>query len=164
MPEDIQERLSQYTGRRGVQVMHPLGDGKDGNVFSTSLATAVKGFRRREAYERELACYRRLAEHAVIEVRGYHVPKLVAWDDELLVIEMTVVQPPFLLDFAETTLDVAPDFSDEVIEQWHADKLEEFGASRWEEVQRVIAFMRGHYGIHLLDVNPGNIIFADADD
>lgn len=72
---------------------------------------------------------------------------------------MTVVEPPFLLDFAGGYLDESPDFPDEVIEQWHEEKVEQFGRARWERVQLVLAVLRGRYGIHLLDVNPGNITF-----
>ena len=142
--------------------MQQLGYGKDGSVFATSVPTAVKVFFRRDVYARELACYQRLAEHEVEEIRGHAVPRLLGWDDELFVVEMEIVSRPYLLDFADAHLDSAPDFPEEVLEQWHADKAEEFG-ERWDDVQRVLAILRGHYGIHLLDVNPGNITFADED-
>ncbi len=160
--EDMRNRASDYAGRRGFILEHQLGYGRDGTIFSTSLATAVKVFFGPEPYERELACYRRLVEYEVIDVLGHHVPQLIGWHDELLVIEMTVVTPPFLLDFASAYLDSPPDFSDEVLEAWEEEKREQFG-SRWDDVQLVLAFLRGHYGIYLLDVNPGNITFGESE-
>jgi hypothetical protein len=160
--EDIQVRASVYANRRRLQIEQRLGFGKDGSVFQTSLSTAIKVFARRDSYARELACYRRLASHEVEEVHGHVVPRLIASDDELLVIEMEIVAPPFLLDFADAWLDTAPDFPAEVMEQWHEEKSEQFG-SQWAAVQVVLAQLRGHYGIHLLDVNPGNITFVEDD-
>jgi len=33
-------------------------------------------------------------------ILGFHVPQLLGADDELMAIEMTIVSPPYLLDFA----------------------------------------------------------------
>jgi len=146
-----------------VSIEHQLGFGKDGSVFQTDLPTAVKVFARPETYARELACHQRLADFAVEEVRGHAVPRLVAWDHELHVIEMEIVSPPYLLDFADAWLDKAPDFSDEIIEQWHEEKQEQFG-DRWNEVQLVLAFLQGEYGVFLLDINPRNITFGEREE
>lgn len=168
LPEDIVERASRYASRRGMGLDRQLGFGKDGTVFSTALptgdATAVKVFERAAAYARELAVYRRLREHGVIEVEGHNVPQLIRSDDELWVIEMTVVAKPYLLDFADAYLDAAPEFPDEVIAQWHEDKIEQFGERRWEEAQMVLAVLRGHYGIHLVDITPGNLTFGEGEE
>ena len=77
----------------------------------------------------------------------------------LLVLEMTVVKRPFVLDFAGAFLDDGPDFSDEVLADWRAEKQEQFGA-RWPEVQAVLRIIEG-YGVFMLDVNPGNVSFGD---
>lgn len=70
---------------------------------------------------------------------------------------MTIVRPPFVLDFAGAYLDRAPDYPDEVMEEWLAEKVEQFG-ERWPEVRRVVAAFR-QWGIYLADVKPGNIEF-----
>ncbi len=80
-----------------------------------------------------------------------------------MAIEMTIVSKPYLLDFADAYLDAPPDFPDEVLEQWHEDKREQFGDDRWERVQMALAALRGQYGIHLFDVNPGNITFGEGE-
>ncbi len=160
LPADIEQRTSLYAARRGLTLdERRLGYGQNGTVYATDAPSAVKTHARRKAYRRELDCYRRLRDHSVLHVRGHRVPQLIAWDDELWVVEMTIVWPPFVLDFADSQLDQAPDFPDEVMEEWHDEKREQFG-DRWDDVQLVLAFLRGHYGIHLLDVHPGNITFG----
>ena len=78
---------------------------------------------------------------------------------EFRAIEMTIVRKPFLLDFADALLDRDPDFSEDVLRQWEDEKAEIFG-EKWTEVTQVIGALRG-FGIHLLDINPGNIRFAE---
>jgi hypothetical protein len=72
---------------------------------------------------------------------------------------MSVVTRPFVLDFAGAYLDHAPDFSDEVLAEWRAEKQEQFGP-RWAEVQAILRDLEG-YGVFMVDVNPGNVAFAD---
>jgi hypothetical protein len=54
------------------------------------------------------------------------VPQLVHYDDELLAIEMTIVSPPFCLDFGGAYLDRPPDYSPEVWADWEAEKSDLF--------------------------------------
>lgn len=105
----------------------------------------------------------RLREHDVADIGGHAVPSLIDADGDLLVIEMTIVSAPFLLDFGDAHLDESPEFPDEVIEQWHEEKTEQFGESRWNRVLTLIGILRGQFGIHLLDVNPGNITFGEGE-
>jgi len=161
--EDIEERASIYAARHLIRIRRQLGFGKDGTVFLTDMATAVKVHARKEPYERELACYRHFERHGVIDVCGFHVPQLVSFDDELLVIEMTVVEPPFMLDFAGAHFGDAPDFSAEVMEQWRQEKIEQFGA-RWPEVEYAVEWLRARLGIQLLDIHPWNIAFGTEDE
>jgi hypothetical protein len=157
---DIQNGASEYALQRGLVLQCQLGHGADGIIFSTSAASAIKAFRRREGYQRELMCYHRLMERQVLQVRGHRVPQLVAFDDRLLIVEMTIVQPPFLLDFASAYLDSAPDFTAEIVEQWYQEKAEQFG-EHWSDVLIVLDELRRGFGIHLLDINPGNITFRE---
>ena len=54
-----------------------------------------------EPYAAERDVYPRLAENNVWEVLGHAIPLMIAWSNKLLVIEMTIVSPPYLLDFAK---------------------------------------------------------------
>ncbi len=141
-----------------------LGSGVHGNVFAAKYQTedgqsAVKVHERADCYSRERDVYLRLREHGVMTIRGCNVPEMIRYDDELRVIEMTVVIRPFVLDFAGAFLDQGPDFSEDVLADWHAEKQEQFGP-RWPEVQAILRHLEG-YGIFMIDVNPGNISFGD---
>lgn len=76
---------------------------------SRSQRFAVKFHDRTAGYEREINVYLRLRAHEVTHVGGHRVPILIDQDDELLAIEMTIVSPPFVLDFGGAYLDQPPD-------------------------------------------------------
>jgi len=159
--EDIEQRALLYARRRGLELGPRLGDGKDGTVFSTRGSprgpTAAKALLRRDLYQRELACYRRLAEHGVVQVGGHNVPQLLGHDDELLVVEMTIVSKPYVLDFAGAYIDDPPEFPPEVMEERYAHWAEIF-ENRWPAAHRIIAQFR-RYGVYLVDPSPANIAF-----
>ena len=98
-------------------------------------------------------------EAAVKEILGFNVPQLIRFDDELLVVEMSVVSRPFVLDFAGAYLDYVPDFSDEIWSEWEAEKREQF-ESRWPRVLEVLGKLE-EFDIHMVDVSPSNIAFLD---
>lgn len=78
-------------------------------------------------YARERDIYLRLFQLSVTVVCGFHVPQLVDFDNQLRVLEIGIVQPPFALDFAGAYLDETPDFSPEVWAEWEEQKREQFG-------------------------------------
>jgi hypothetical protein len=161
---DLIRRLHEFAQRKGLIVRNPLGSGVHGSVFAAeyhaeSGRSALKSFTSEKWYRQERDVYLRIRQRGITQVRGCHVPEMIDFDDSLWVIEMTVVVRPFVLDFAGAYLDKAPDFSDEVLAQWRADKKEQF-ESRWGEVQAILRALEAH-GIFMIDVNPGNISFAD---
>jgi hypothetical protein len=161
---ELVRRAQEYCQRNGLSLGEQLGFGVHGIVFATESQTkggptAIKVHERQPDYRRERDVYLRLREHGVKDIRGCEIPELENHDDELQVIEMTVVTRPFVLDFAGAYLDQPPDFSEEVLADWRAEKLEQFG-SRWPEVQAILRLLEG-YGVFMIDVNPGNISFGD---
>ena len=44
--------------------------------------------------------YQVLRDKGIYRIAGHYVPELIDWDEELLAIEMTMVERPFVLDFA----------------------------------------------------------------
>lgn len=72
---------------------------------------------------REKQAYERLKFHGISDVLGFNVPQLRAFDDNLRVIQMTIVARPFVLDFAAAYLDRRPEFSEEVWADWEKQKL-----------------------------------------
>ena len=160
--QEATEHADRFAARVGLTYTRELGKGYDGIVFATDESTAVKAFRHEPLYHKELAVYRRLEEEGVREVDGFRIPRLFETDDELWVLEMSWVRPPFVLDFAGARLDEEPEhFRDpEYVAEWRAEKLEQFGPERWPVVTGVLATFR-RYGVWLTDVKPGNIEFAD---
>lgn len=153
-------RLELYASKREIELQDRLGNGFDGLVVRSSAGTALKALAFERLYLNERNVYLRLMEHKVDEVQGFAVPELIWADDQLWVIEMEIVSAPYVVDFAGAYIDLPPDYPEEVIEQWHADKLEQFGAEQWDIVQTVMAKF-GAMGIYLADVKPGNITFAE---
>lgn len=164
MSKDPTPTAHEYASRKGLAVRETLGGGIHGVVFllqgsRTWGGTALKVFHFREFFQRELMVYERLKMAQVRQIRGFAVPQLLGADGELMALEMTVVERPYLLDFAGTYLDdEEPQFDKEKLEMWETDKREKFG-DQWPEVQAVLANLET-YGIHMLDVNPGNLAFA----
>lgn len=164
MFRDVVESARRYAARRGLRLGEALGAGIHGSVWlaqdnTKGGASALKIHREPELHRREVEVYLRLREAGVRRLRGFSVPQLVWVDGELLALEMTVVARPYLLDFAGAWLDAPPEFPDEAWADWEADRSERFG-ERWPEVKHVLAELDA-VGIHLLDVNPGNLAFRD---
>lgn len=152
---NTEQRMQQYAADRGRVVLASLGAGYDGQVFSTSAATAIKVFSFEKLYRRERDVYLRLLEHDLFEVCGCRIPQLVDIDDTLAIIEMDIVKPPYVLEFAGAYLDQAPDFPEDVMREWLDAKEEQF-EDDWPLVQSIMATLSA-YGVHLADVKPGNI-------
>ena len=94
----------------------------------------------------------------------FDVPFLEDCDEGLLILEMSIVQPPYLLDFGKVYLDHPPThLYDEqmmanAVEEW----LERFG-DRWNKVQHAMRILE-NYGIYYYDPRPGNVCFGDEDE
>src|SRR2546430_1319087 len=109
VPPVLVARCEQYCRRRDILPGQLLGQGKDGSVWQTNWPSAVKIHLQPELYKRELLAYIRLAERDIALLAGFNVPRLIGADDDFLAIEMSIVFPPYLLDFASATLDAPPD-------------------------------------------------------
>ncbi len=104
--------------------------------------------------------YERLTEHNVLKVAGHTVPQFLGFNNDLWIIEISIVEPPFLLDFAKCTIDFEPDFPEGVMEEAREKWREIFG-KKWPDVQNIINILEHKYGIYMLDPNPRNIMFTD---
>ena len=155
MYEQLVQNASQYADRRQRKLQETIGSGADGIVIATDLNTAIKVFRHQLLYLNERNVYMRLQERRVEKIEGFHVPKLVDYHDDLLLVEMEIVRPPFVVDFAGAYLDRPSPFSPEELQEWETSRQELFGDD-WEQVQSVMAAFQG-LGIILNDVKPGNV-------
>src|SRR5690242_9271613 len=104
---DLIARAREYAACHGLVLGDELGHGVHGIVFATEsqpqnqepmMESAIKVHEREPDYGRERDVYLRLAEHGIQTIRGCKVPRLVRYDDALLILEMTIVTRPFVLD------------------------------------------------------------------
>jgi hypothetical protein len=158
------ENARVYARRHQLQLAERLGFGIHGIVFiaenkSNFGKSVLKVHRNSEPFLRELSAYERLSDEGVIEIFGFNVPAILGADPSLRIIEMSLVSRPFVLDFAGAYLDKAPEFSEEIWADWLAEKQEQFG-DHWNTVETVL-FALKRLGIHMVDVTPSNIAFAD---
>ncbi len=158
------QNAQSYASLHGLWLAERLGFGIHGTIFvaennSKAGKTAIKAHYSVEPYLRERNVYRRLQNAGIGNITGFNVPQLIRFDDELRIIEMTVVARPFLLDFAGAYLDTPPEFSEEIWREWEADKREQF-EDRWPIVQAALGALED-LDIHMVDVSPTNISFLD---
>jgi hypothetical protein len=130
--EILMQRVRDYAAKRNLELAERLGFGIHGIVYSAENKvvpgkTALKALREPEFYEREIEAYQRLRDEGVQKILGFHVPALLDCDDELCVIEMTLVTRPFVLDFAGASMVRLPDFPPETWEEWEQQKRDQFG-------------------------------------
>jgi hypothetical protein len=156
-------RLKNFESRYGISLLHHLGAGagQDGIVMQSDRRTAVKFFDQLPRFRRELEVYQVLRDRGIRSVAGHNVPELVLDDGELRAIEMSVVQRPFVLDFAGAKRPhEVPDFGAEIMEE-HFEHLRDLFGDRWADALHVAEMFRQATGFVLLDIHPGNIAFAD---
>jgi hypothetical protein len=159
-------RAIKYAKREGIVVDfdEPLGEGTDGNVWTTSRLSAIKVLKHKKNYVNELECYQRLMERGIEKVDGLAVPKLYHYDDSLGVLEMEVVKPPYLLDFGKAYIDQNSPYTQEELARYTNSMYSHFPASDLPRLKKVCQFLRRH-GIIYLDAKPKNIRFrTDAEE
>ena len=155
--EQLLEVATSYAANRGRSLLRFLGDGNDGAVWESDQQTAVKALQRRDSYLRERNAYLRLQDLGIVEIQGFSTPWLIDFDDTKNVVEMTVVFPPCILDFAKAYTHSPPDFSEEVLRDWQEQAAELFDAD-WAKAESLLSKLQ-RLGIFYFDANPGNIRF-----
>ena len=113
-------------------------------------------------YHAEAACYERLRERGVDLLKGLKIPTFLDKDDELHVIQMGFVTPPFLLDFGKSYLDRPPPEMSREMQAYIDEEQREL----WETPQRYrqvrsVLWQLQQLGIYYQDPKPGNIDFGD---
>ena len=153
IPADVEQRRTAYCESRGIQTQDLIGYGLDGFVWKTNRASVIKVCRHANLFERELVVYQRLSQRGLHQLQGFRIPSLLDQDAEQWVLELSLISPPFILDFAAASLGKQP--AEMESSEWLAEKRRMFGAD-WADVQRLLDSLR-LYGIHFPDVHLGNI-------
>lgn len=164
--ENLRRVLAYLAQKYGEPANHSatkIGAGIDGTVFYTTAATVVKAHVRESSYLKEVDAYDRLKEHSVVSVNGHAVPELLGSRDQLLVIEMTPVNEPFLLDFASSELDIRTEFEPGAMAYWFKQRRSAFGTN-WPAALAIYNFLWERYGICYHDLTPKNCCFLKPGD
>lgn len=165
-PSLLLSRAKDYADSRGILLIGKdmLGYGSDGSVWHSSRRTAIKALYHQKNFDHELECYHRLKIAGVRRIGMFDVPFLEDFDSKLRIIEISIVQPPYLLDFGKVYLDQPPThlYDEQMMvnarEEWH----ERFG-DRWSKVEHAMRLLEQH-GIYYYDPRPGNVCFGDEDE
>lgn len=161
LDDTLKDKAEAFCAWRKLLPGEFLGCGVHGSVWVVSdkhnpAPWVLKLHRATDFYERERDCYLRLQSQGVSQVHGFSVPQLLRHDDTWEAVEMSIVRPPFVLDFAGAWLDEPPEFSAEVWAAWEAEKREQF-EEEWSQVRRLLSALE-HWGIHMMDVHPANVM------
>ncbi|TWT51608.1 hypothetical protein KOR42_34960 [Thalassoglobus neptunius] len=152
------ERALDYCAQRNKEVTEKLGGGQDGEVFATSDDSAIKVFKYKDLYEKEREVYMRIFDKNIgelIKEESFRIPTFLGYDDSLGIIEMEMVNPPYILDFAGASLDRPKDLTEEQQIEWELENIDRFGDS-WDRVQTALAIFR-RFKIYLYDLSLNNI-------
>ena len=120
-------------------------------------------------FDLEHRVYERLRAAGAARIRGFTIPVLLSADPRLGVLELSRVEPPYVLDFAAVTIDETPE------EKW-ADQPGRMQAARaraedsfadhtreqWAEVEALYEDFGERFGVRMLDLHPGNIALGAA--
>jgi hypothetical protein len=155
IPPDVLARRDEFCQSRSRLLVDLRGWGVDGYVWQTDQDSVVKVCRRPPAYLRERDVYLRLRDRQLYQLQGFRIPRLLDSDDDLLVLELSYIRPPYVLDFGAAVLDHPPAGFGPCDEHWLAEQSRKFGRD-WPDVQRLLDALR-QYGIFYTDVHAQNI-------
>jgi hypothetical protein len=157
---DFFRRAESYAKDNGHRIVRKarLGGGTDGEVWRSTRPSAIKVVTNAKNYRDELESYRRLKQADIHNLCSFDIPRLFGWDDTLQVIEMSIVSPPYLLDFGKVYFDGPPiDVYDrEQMQVGEAEAKSNFGAN-WPAVCQLLYALRERVGIWYVDPKPANI-------
>lgn len=140
-----------YAKSKGLATQKTFGYGQEGYVLQTNKRTAIKAFYYDVHFHQELEIYQYLQRWGIVKASGFNIPQLLDHSVELQIIEMEVVQPPFIVDFVGARLEI-PFERDDDWEQSMKDVFE----SDWKAVARAL-FKLENEGVYLSDIHLGNI-------
>jgi hypothetical protein len=162
--DSIVANARRYCHGRGIQLdeIGILGWGQDGTVWKTQVPTAVKVFHRKANYAVEKACYQRLEAMKLRSIGDVNLAQMICFDDELLVIELEIVTPPYLLDFGKAYIDQRSPYNQEQLLDYQNAVRELFGDD-YPRVLKITRLLWNLCRIDYVDAKPANICFRNFD-
>jgi hypothetical protein len=150
--------------RRRILRKERLGAGTDGEVWRSTRPSAIKVVLNEKNYRDELESYQRLKAAGIHELCGFAIPRLFGWNDALRVIELSIVKPPYLLDFGKVYFDGPPtDIYDKTqLKAAEAEARSHFGTN-WPLVSKLLHALQEEVGTWYVDPKPANINYGIDD-
>lgn len=163
--EEVWIAAQEYARCQGTAILSakPLGFGEDGIVWESERNTVIKSHYREKNYLNERDCYLRFQDCDVSEIAGFSIPELRGYDDQLMVIEIGMVTPPWVLDFGKAYLDRPGDFSELTLRDTFDQFRENYSPADWDRVLEVVSDLKS-FQIYYYDLKPGNIRVRNDDD
>ena len=155
IPVFILEARDEYC-RRNSCAIDPNGEfwwGLDAYLWQSTNYQIIKVHRYKDRFHRELGTYQRLQDRGIERLKGFRIPQLLHYDEELQILELSFVSPPFILDFVEVGLGKRPSNFD--LDRIEAQQSKQFGKD-WPDVKRLLEALM-QIGIYYDDVHNKNI-------
>jgi len=108
------------------------------------------------AFQSERDAYLLLREQSITQLGIFDVPELRDFDDDLRIVEIGIVSPPYLLDFGKAYVSRKPPYTVTQISENLELCRELFEPSDWSHVEEAITEL-SMIGIAYLDIKPSNI-------
>lgn len=160
IPSDPEKRVRLYLNDQRRIEERRLGSGTDGEVFIVSgPQAAIKVHYDEHRFHRELAAYHRLSKIRLGQIGRFVIPTFHAADTRLLIIEMSVVRPPYLIDFGKATVDDDQGWTDEQMSMWW-DKVNDVFENDASVASSIFTQLRDKAGIYQWDLSPTNLHFG----
>jgi hypothetical protein len=97
-----------------------------------------------------------LSDENVTQIGIFDIPQFVECDDELRIVEIAIVSPPYLLDFGKAYVDRPSPYTAEQLDENLSLCRELFERNDWDMVEQAISAL-STIGIIYLDIKPANI-------
>ncbi len=155
IPDSILKARDEYCRRYSSQI-DENGEfwwGLDAFLWQSTGDSILKVHRYEERFRQELAVYNRLTERGVERLKGFRFPQLLHYDEELQILELSFVSPPYILDFVEVGIGKMPGNFD--LDRIEAQQSKQFGKD-WPDVRRLLEALM-QIGIYYDDVHNKNI-------
>ena len=98
-------------------------------------------------------------DRGIFNIAGFNVPELLQFDDSVFALEMKIVFPPYIVDFASARLDAPMDLIED-----EGNTIADLVYDRFGERAPEIFFLKAQLeklaGIYITDLHPHNIKFA----
>ena len=153
-PEEIVQRRDAYCEVNSTTIgTGPAGIGLEAIVWPTERDSVIKVHRLFTTFDAEVLVYRRLAETNTHRLKGFTLPRMLHYDEDLLIVELSFVRPPYILDFGAARVSPRPpDFDLDRIE---AEFARQHGRD-WPDIRRLLEALM-QLGIYYSDAHDQNI-------